>query len=117
MSVPVTVDVPDAPVTSTTLQGFSISGTGNDVRTVNAYGQLTCRAEVSGNVGSFGSGTNFIVTIHGSGEFDRALLANEIGVTASDSAVITFGTDGFLALSPPYRVEVDAMGSWTVACG
>ena len=94
-------------------QAFSISGTGNDVRAVNAHGSLTCRVSVTGNSDSYG-GTNFVVWIRGSNSSE--LLANDIGVSVTDSAVVDFGGTGFLALEPPYRIEVDAVGSWTVAC-
>ena len=94
-------------------QTFSISGTGNDVRAVDAHGALTCRASVTGNSGGFG-GTNFTVWVRGGNTSE--LLANDIGVSVTDSGVVDFGGSGFLALDPPYRIEVDAVGSWTVAC-
>ena len=50
------------------------------------------------------------------GSNTRELLANDIGASVTDSAVVDFGGTGFLALDPPYRIEVDAVGSWTVAC-
>ena len=108
-----------APTTTATAtpeptSGFSISGTGNDVRTVNADGSLVCRASVTDNASQYGTATNFIVWIHGSNT--RELLVNEIGVSASDSTVVEFGGQGLFSLSPPYRVEVDAVGAWTVTC-
>ena len=122
-AVTVPVEVPDQPAStdpassSGSTNGFSISGSGNDVRTVSTHGQLICRAEVRDNYSTYGSeGTNFIVQIIGSGAYDSELLANEIGVTVNDSAVVDFGGDGIFALSPPYHVEVDATGSWTVSC-
>ena len=102
--------------TATPASGFAISGSGNDVRTVTASGQLTCRASVTGNTHRTYSSIaqNFIVTIHGSNS--QELLANEIDAATSVARVVTFGGTYWLALQPPYRVEVRATGEWDVSC-
>ena len=103
--------------TSTTATpGFAISGSGSDVQTVTASGQLACRASVTGNANRTYSSiaANFIVTIHGSNS--QELLANEISVATSVAKVVTFGGTYWLALQPPYRVEVQATGEWDVSC-
>ena len=96
-----------------------MQGAGNryvSAGTVTA-GNYICSISVSGNTGSYGSGTNFaVISYDARGEYG-ALHVNEIVSAYSDTSRLLVG-DSWSADVPPGEVffEVTAAGSWTIAC-
>ena len=95
---------------------ISLDGSGTATRNITLTdGLWTVAYNVSGNLGDFGSGTNFIVKVEAVAGGSE-LIANEIGGEVSGTTTMRVGS-GFLALSAGKAiVSVDAgpQAQWTV---
>ena len=114
-STPVEIEVTPATVTS----AKSVTGTGPGLHTIRLEaGTYNCLLSVTNNVGSYGSGTNFIVALHDS-ENRTESLANEIEEAWDGHKRVVVG-DGLFDLEPGVMdldVSHAAQGAqWSVDC-
>ncbi len=117
-STPVEIELLSATGTASDT-GNSVAGTGPGLRTIRLEaGVYNCLLSVSNNVGSYGSGTNFIVALHDS-ENRTESLANEIEEEWSGHKRVVVG-DGLFNLEPGL-MDLDVShaaqaAEWTVDC-
>ena len=116
-STPVEFEVATSPATMPA--GKSVTGTGPGLHTIRLEaGVYNCLLSVTNNVGSYGSGTNFIVALHDSDNRTES-LANEIEEAWNGHKRVVVG-DGLFDLNPGLMdldVSHAAQGAeWSVDC-